>query len=80
MTQCDRLAACLRCGRWMDNFTLYRILYGSAPCGRLSARIYDLRRRGEVIKQRTDREHIGNTSSRTADRRRVWYRLEGAAS
>jgi hypothetical protein len=77
MTQCERLERIMKCGGWYDNFSLYRYLYGNAPCGRLSARIYDLQHmHGHTIERQTDAQRLG----RTMDRARVWYRLVRASA
>ena len=73
MTQTERLMRVLSDGKWHSNFALYRRIYGNAPCGRLSARIWDV---DEVypfarVVRATDKER----GIRKPVRGRYWYKL-----
>lgn len=67
MTQTERLIRTLSDGKWHSNFALYRRIYGNAPCGRLSARIWDV----SGVTGATDKER----GIRKTIRGRYWYKL-----
>jgi len=76
MCQTKKLLAALRGGQWKSNFWLYKCLYGNGRCGRLGARVYDLKHMGHIIDARTDAEHVEARGLRRKPlHQRYWYRL-----